>query len=78
MTTSFSVPPQGRSLTARSLAARAGETDNIHFLCGTQSLSQENQVHLLDYNEESGFLDKTVFMHSAGEIWYAVLLSSTT
>lgn len=36
--------PQGRALTARSLAARAGETDRIHFLCGTQSLQHENQV----------------------------------
>ena len=27
------------------------------------------QVHLLDYNEETGVLDKSVFMHPAGEIW---------
>ena len=60
---------QGRALTARALAARAGETDNIHFLCGTQSLRQENQVHLLDYDEESGVLDKTVYQHDRGEIW---------
>ena len=30
------------------------------------------KVHLLDYNEDIGVLDKTVFMHSAGEIWWAV------
>ena len=39
--------PQGRALTARSLAARVGETDRIHFLCGTQSLQHENQVSLV-------------------------------
>lgn len=61
---------QGRSLTARTLASRAGETDRIHFLCGTQSLHHDNQVHLLDYNEDIGVLDKTVFMHPAGEIWH--------
>ena len=30
------------------------------------------KVHLLDYNEDIGVLDKTVFMHPAGEIWWAV------
>lgn len=32
------------------------------------------QVHLLDYNEETGVLDKTVFMHSAGEIWSVIFV----
>lgn len=30
------------------------------------------KVHLLDYNEDIGVLDKTVFMHPAGEIWWAL------
>lgn len=61
---------QGRALTARALSARAGETEKINFLCGTQSLRHENQVHLLDYSDETGVLDKTVYLHPQGEIWY--------
>lgn len=71
----YGLESQGRALTARALAARAGETDNIHFLVGTQSLRQENQVHLLEYCEETGVLDKTVFLHSCGEIWYVLRTS---
>ena len=66
----YGLESQGRALTARTLAARAGETDNIQFLVGTQSLKHENQVHLLEYCEDTGVLDKTVYSHSPGEIWY--------
>lgn len=65
----YGLEAQGRALTARALTARAGETEKIHFFCGTQSLRQENQVHLLEYDEERGILDKTVHLHSQGEIW---------
>lgn len=65
----YGLESQGRALTARALTARAGETDKIHFFCGTQSLRQENQVHLLEYDEETGVLDKAVHVHSQGEIW---------
>lgn len=65
----YGLESQGRTLTARALTARAAETDKIHFFCGTQSLRQENQVHLLEYDEERGVLDKTVHPHSQGEIW---------
>lgn len=65
----YGLESQGRALTARALTARTGETEKIHFLCGTQSLRQENQVHLLEYDEERGILDKTVHLHSQGEIW---------
>lgn len=65
----YGLESQGRALTARALSARAGETDRVHFLCGTQSLRQENQVHLLEYDEEKGILDKTVHLHAQGEIW---------
>ena len=61
---------QGRALTARALSARAGETEKINFLCGTQSLRHENQVHLLDYSDETGVLDKIIYLHPQGEIWY--------
>ena len=66
----YGLESQGRTLTARALAARAGESEKIHFFCGTQSLRQENQVHLLEYDEDTGILDKTVYLHSQGEIWY--------
>ena len=65
----YGLESQGRALTARTLAARAGETEKIHFLCGTQSLQHENQVHMLEYDEEKGILDKTLYLHSVGEIW---------
>ncbi len=65
----YGLESQGRALTARTLAARAGETDNIQFLVGTQSLKHENQVHLLEYSEDTGVLDKTVYTHAPGEIW---------
>ena len=65
----YGLESQGRSLTARTLAARTGDTDNIHFLVGTQSLRQENQLHLLEYCDDTGVLDKTVYPYSSGEIW---------
>ena len=65
----YGLEAQGRALTARALAARAGETEKIQFLCGTQSLRQENQLHLLEYDDDLGVLDKSVFLHPAGEIW---------
>lgn len=65
----YGLESQGRALTARALAARTAETENIQFFCGTQSLRQDNQVHLLEYDEEKGVLDKTVYLHPEGEIW---------
>ena len=75
----------------RTLAARAAETDEIHFLVGTQSLKAENQVfskgglglvemclcvwvvvakiHLLQFDDESNYVEKVVFLHSKGEVW---------
>lgn len=71
----YGLESQGRAQTARTLAARAGETENIHFLVGTQSLKHDNQVHLLEYSEDTGVLDKTVYLHPAGEIWYVECVS---
>ncbi|CAG2158895.1 unnamed protein product [Oppiella nova] len=39
------------------------------FLVGTQSLKNENQIHLLEYLEDSNSLSKAVFRHSCGEVW---------
>ena len=65
----YGLESQGRALTARALTARPAETEKIQFLSGTQSLRQDNQVHLLEYDEEKDVLDKTVYLHPEGEIW---------
>lgn len=65
----YGLESQGRALTARALSSRPAESEKIHFFCGTQSLRQENQVHLLEYDEEKAVLDKTVYRHPDGEIW---------
>jgi len=65
----YGLESAGRALTARALTARTGETEGIHFMVGTQSLRQDNQVHLLEYCEDTGVLDKTVYGHSSGELW---------
>ena len=45
------------------------DDDAVRFLVGTQSIKFENQVHLLEYDEESGVLAKSIYAHRAGEIW---------
>ncbi|XP_062506663.1 EARP and GARP complex-interacting protein 1-like [Corticium candelabrum] len=59
----------GLEFQGRTLAARAAETDEIHFLVGTQSLKAENQIHLLQFDDESNYVEKVVFLHSKGEVW---------
>lgn len=60
----------GLELQARALAS-AGTSDStlIRFVVGTQSLKSDNQIHLLEYLEESHSLSKNIFRHPAGEIW---------
>ena len=59
----------GLELPSRALCARIAETDEIHFLAATQSVTSENQIHLLTYNDENSELDKFVYSHPAGEVW---------
>jgi len=59
----------GLEFQARSLCAQLGETEAIRFLIGTQSLRSDNQVHLIDFEDESNLVTKHVFSHSPGEIW---------
>merc|ERR1712136_89961 len=40
------------------------------YIVGSQSLQQENQVHVLEYDDESNQLEKYVFSHAPGEIWH--------
>ncbi|XP_045157932.2 EARP and GARP complex-interacting protein 1-like isoform X1 [Mercenaria mercenaria] len=60
----------GLEFQARALAAQAGETDQIRFIVGTQSLRQENQVHHIDFDDENNVINKNVFMHREGEMWH--------
>jgi len=42
----------------------------VRFLVGTQSLKfNNNQVHLIELNEETGNLKTQIFQHPIGEIW---------
>ncbi|KAK2193354.1 hypothetical protein NP493_15g05042 [Ridgeia piscesae] len=61
----------GLEFQARALTAQVAESDAIHFLVGTQSLSLkcENQVHQIDFDDENNIINKNVFLHREGEIW---------
>lgn len=59
----------GLELQSRALCSQQAETDAIRFLVGTQSLRSDNQVHLIDFDEETNIVNKYVFLHSVGEIW---------
>lgn len=59
----------GLEFQSRALTSITAETDAIQFLVGTQSLKNDNQVHLLQFDEDNNSLNKTVFRHRDGEIW---------
>ncbi|XP_015930057.1 EARP-interacting protein homolog [Parasteatoda tepidariorum] len=60
----------GLEFQARTLSAQCAESDIIRFFVGTQSLKFDNQIHQLEFEEENNSLVKTVYLHSAGEIWH--------
>ncbi|XP_044182572.1 EARP and GARP complex-interacting protein 1-like [Acropora millepora] len=60
----------GLELNARALVPFHAETDVIRFIVGTQSLKFDIQIHLIDFDGESNVINKSVFMHSAGENMY--------
>ncbi|CAE1304703.1 EIPR1 [Acanthosepion pharaonis] len=60
----------GLEFPARALTAQTAETENIRFLVGTQSLRAENQIHHIDFDDENNVINKNVFLHREGEIWY--------
>lgn len=60
----------GLEFQARTLCPQHGETESIRFLVGTQSLRSDNQVHLLDFDDDSNLVSKHVFSHAPGEIWH--------
>nr|DBA25805.1 TPA: hypothetical protein GDO54_010150 [Pyxicephalus adspersus] len=59
----------GLEFQARALSAQTAETDAIRFLVGTQSLRYDNQIHVIDFDDESNIINKNVLLHHAGEIW---------
>lgn len=60
----------GLEFQARALAAHSSESETVRFLVGTQSLKFDNQIHQLEYDEENNTVNKTVFLHSIGEVWH--------
>lgn len=60
----------GVELSARCLCPQVAETNVTRFLVATQSLRQENQIHLIEFDDENNQLDKTVFSHSSGEVGF--------
>ncbi|XP_070556827.1 EARP and GARP complex-interacting protein 1-like isoform X2 [Ptychodera flava] len=60
----------GLEFQARALTAHTAETENIRFFVGTQSLKFDNQVHQIDFDDESNVVNKNVYLHKEGEIWH--------
>ncbi|XP_078480991.1 EARP-interacting protein homolog [Ciona intestinalis] len=60
----------GLELPARCMCSQSAECNVTRFIVGTQSLKQENQIHLVEFDDENNQLEKTVFAHSSGEIWH--------
>ena len=60
----------GLELSARCLCNQAAETNISRYIVGSQSLQQENQVHVLEYDDENNQLEKYIFSHTPGEIWH--------
>ncbi|CAG9813572.1 unnamed protein product [Phaedon cochleariae] len=60
----------GLEFQARALAPQLAEIEKIKFLIGTQSLKQaNNQIHVIEFHEETSIVETSVFYHSEGEIW---------
>ena len=58
----------GLELPARCLCAQVADTNNTRYLVATQSLRQENQIHLVTFDDENNHLEKTIFAHTSGEV----------
>ncbi|KAH0534316.1 EARP-interacting protein homolog [Cotesia glomerata] len=60
----------GLEFPARALAAQNAETDVVRFIVGTQSLKlPDNQIHLVEFNDETNKLKTQIYNHEIGEIW---------
>ena len=63
----------GLEYPARSLSPQYLPSSNypsfIRFIVGTQSLRSPNQLHIVEYSEESNTFSKVIFKHD-GELWW--------
>lgn len=60
----------GLDFQTRALCAQTAETEIKRFLIGTQSLKYANQVHLIEYDDETNSIEKCIYDHKDGEVWY--------
>ncbi|KAF6025699.1 TSSC1 [Bugula neritina] len=67
----------GLETRARALSAQsANESESVRFLVGTQSFhganekGEDNQIHLVEYDEERNTTQRNIFTHSVGEVWH--------
>jgi len=58
----------GLELPARCMCAQTAESNVTRYLVATQSLRQENQIHLVEFDDENNHLEKTILPHPAGEV----------
>lgn len=58
----------GLELASRCLCSQVGESQLTRFIVGSQSLKQENQIHLLEYDDENNRLYKYVYDHPDGSV----------
>ncbi|KAI1285906.1 WD repeat-containing protein DWA2 [Halotydeus destructor] len=63
----YGLEHQARALASAS--TEANDSNVVRFVVGTQSLKTENQIHLLEYLEESHSLSKAIFKFPDGEVW---------
>lgn len=54
---------------ARSMAAQLGETEKIRFIIGTQSLREENEIHLIEVSKEDVEVRCINIFNHREEIW---------
>ncbi len=54
----------------RALCAQSAESEIKRFLIGTQSLKYSNQVHLIEYDDETNTIEKCIYDHKEGEVWH--------
>eukprot|EP00124_Ichthyophonus_hoferi_P000322 Ihof_evm18s11 gene=Ihof_evmTU18s11 len=59
----------GLEYPARSLASQQGQSELIRFYVGTQTLTSENQVHVVEFDDEETQVHSRAYRHSKGEVW---------
>lgn len=60
----------GLEFQTRALCAQIAETEIKRFLIGTQSLKYANQIHLIEYDDDTNSVEKCIYEHKEGEVWH--------